>query len=64
MKDFEVYYGKKVVFKGTNEDYVYLCNYEKENNYSEFETSGDIEEDFFDNNFFFGDSGDYELVEA
>lgn len=52
-----VWSDNKIVFEGTNDDYIKLCELEK------FETSGDIEDDYYDNNFLFGDSGDCELEE-
>lgn len=61
MKKFIVVNRKtlETVFEGTNEDYIKLCNYE----YfcSEY---NDIEDDYYYNEFLFGDSSNFDLAEV
>lgn len=59
MKKFKVYFGieKELIFEGTNEEYIRDCQLEG------FLTCGEIEDDYYNNEFLFGDSGDCELVE-
>ncbi|MGL5963348.1 MAG: hypothetical protein ACRCZ2_02975 [Fusobacteriaceae bacterium] len=54
MKIFRVVDRKdNLVFEGSNKDYKYLCDT------NGFQTFGDLEEDRYNNEFYFGDSSDY-----
>lgn len=52
---------KEEIFQGTNDDYLKFIEFNLKD-LEGFVSSGNIEDDYFRNNFVFGDSGDYEII--